>query len=298
MWMPRLACATCRTRLPLAPAPVRCDACGAVVTERNGILRCASQTRLEQARPFLEQYRAVRRSDGHVMRSAEEYRALPAVSPTAANVDEWRIRQESLDTLLLAFSTTRRSARVLDVGAGNGWLSQRLTVLGHAAVAVDISDDEGDGLGAAAASRVVFPRVQAGFERLPFENGQFDVVVFNASLHYADEPGAVLAESRRLLGNGGALVVMDSPMFVRTRDGRRMVEEQLAKLRAHAGVPSPTPCGRGFLTLEELGRASALFGMTATFTRSPGPWLWRLRRAWSGLRLGRQPAMFGVWVAR
>ncbi len=268
------------------------------MVEHGGILRCASEPRLARALPFLTQYRTVRRADGHVLRSAEEYQALPFVSPTAANVDEWRIRQQSLETLLRAFSTARRSARVLDLGAGNGWLSQRLTVLGHAAVAVDLNDDGEDGLGAAAASRVPFTRVQASFEHLPFEAGQFDVVVFNASLHYADEPGAVMTEGRRMLARGGALVVMDSPMFLRERDGERMVEEQLAGLRSCVGVSSPISCGRGFLTLEDLGRAAVVFGMEATFTRSTGPWLWRLRRAWSGLRLGRQPAMFGVWVAR
>lgn len=298
MWIPRLACLECGTTLPLAPVPVRCVECGALVVEREGVVRCATAERLARAQPFLAQYRTVRRADGHVMRSAEEYQALPSVSPTAANVDEWRIRQQSLDTLLRAFSTARRSARVLDLGAGNGWLSQRLTVLGHAAVAVDLNDDGEDGLAAAAASRVAFARVQAGFEQLPFEAGQFDVVVFNASLHYADAPGTVLAEARRMLAPGGALVVMDSPMFVRERDGERMVEEQLAVLRSRFGVPSPLSCGRGFLTLDDLRRAAAAFGMEGTFTASPGPWLWRLRRAWARLRLGRQPAMFGVWVSR
>ncbi|MEQ1728394.1 MAG: methyltransferase domain-containing protein [Vicinamibacterales bacterium] len=296
--MPRLACFACGTALPLAPVPVRCPGCGALVVERSGIVRCASDARLGCASPVLAQYRQVRRADGHVMRSAEEYQALPSVSPSAANIDEWRIRQQSLDTLLQAFSTARRSARVLDLGAGNGWLSQRLTVLGHAAVAVDLNDDGEDGLGAAAASRVAFPRVQAGFERLPFEAGQFDVVVFNASLHYADEPGAVLAEGRRMLAGRGALVVMDSPVFALERDGERMVDEQLAVLRSRFGVTSPRSWGRGYLTLEDLGRAAVVFGMEATFIRSSGPWLWRLRRGWSALRLGRQPAMFGVWVAR
>ena len=39
--------------------------------------------------------------------------------------------------------------RVLDVGAGSGWLSHCLTALGHGAVALDAIDDDVDGLGAA-----------------------------------------------------------------------------------------------------------------------------------------------------
>jgi SAM-dependent methyltransferase len=297
MWIPRLACSACATALPLGGVPVRCTTCGALVVERDGILRCATPSRLVRAMAFLTHDREMRRADRQVMTFAEAYQALPSVSPPAFNVDERRIRQQSLDTLLRAFSTVRCSARVLDLGAGNCWLSQRLTVLGHAVVAVDLNDDRENGLGAGAAAVVEFPRMQAGFEKLPFEAGQFDVVVFNASLHYAVNPRAVLTEGRRMLASGGALVVMDSPMFAQECDGQRMVE-QLAGRPSQVGLASPVGCGRGFLTFEELRLATVDFDMEATFTSSPGPWRWRLRRAWSGLRRSGPPAMYGVWVAR
>lgn len=296
--MPALTCRNCGATLASGPMPVRCAACGTVVGEREDIVRCADETQLERAALFLEQYRQVRRADGHVVRTVEEYQALPSVSPTAVNADEWRIRQQSLDTLLRAFATARRSARVLDLGAGNGWLCNRLSVLGHAVVAVDLNDDHEDGLGAASASCVSFPRVQASFERLPFEAGQFDVVVFNASLHYADDPQAVLDEGRRMLAAGGALVVMDSPTFSVERDGELMQVTQMEALRTRFGIARPLRRGRGFLTVADLRHAAACFGMDASFTPSSGSWLWRLRRAWSTVRLGRRPAAFGVWVAR
>ena len=43
---------------------------------------------------------------------------------------------------------TAEPIRVLDVGAGNSWLSHRLASFGHQVVAVDRLDDELDGLGA------------------------------------------------------------------------------------------------------------------------------------------------------
>ena len=60
---------------------------------------------------------------------------------------------------------------MLDVGAGNGWLSSRLSELGHDAVAVDLDDDSGDGLGAGA-GRKPFPLVQADFDAMPFAPGR------------------------------------------------------------------------------------------------------------------------------
>ena len=110
---------------------------------------------------------------------------------------------------------------VLDLGAGSGWLSHRLTALGHRVVAVDAIDDEVDGLGACRHYAGDFAAVQADFDALPFAPAQFDLVVFNGSLHYAADTGATLERAHRVLAPGGALVVMDSPMFRADGDGRR-----------------------------------------------------------------------------
>ena len=57
---------------------------------------------------------------------------------------------------------------ILDIGAGNGWLSNRLAQKGHRPVAVDIFTDGLDGLGAARHYGMSFPLVEAEFDRLPF----------------------------------------------------------------------------------------------------------------------------------
>src|SRR6185503_11811066 len=110
-------------------------------------------------------------------------------------------------------------ARVLDLGAGNGWLSHQLARAGHFVVAVDRLDDDRDGLGAWRHYDTRFAAVQADFDALPFEPAQFDLVIFNGSLHYAANPAATLAHAREMLRRDGVLAVMDSPMFPRDRDG-------------------------------------------------------------------------------
>ncbi len=87
--------------------------------------------------------------------------------------------------------------RVLDLGAGSGWLSHRLATLGYRVVAVDRLDDEADGLGACRHYPIAFPAVQADFDALPFEPHQFDLVVFDGSLHYSPNPAATLARGAR-----------------------------------------------------------------------------------------------------
>ena len=70
-------------------------------------------------------------------------------------------------------------------------MSFRLGGAGYHPVAVDLLTNDRDGLGAAEHYRQhlpeIFPRFQAELARLPFQNEQFDAVIFNASFHYAED---------------------------------------------------------------------------------------------------------------
>jgi ubiquinone/menaquinone biosynthesis C-methylase UbiE len=192
----------------------------------------------------------------------------------------------------------RGPIRVLDLGAGCGWLSHRLASLGHSVVAVDLQDDELDGLGACRYYSAPFTAVQADIDALPFAPAQFDLAVFEGSLHYSADPIATLAEAKRMLAPGGVLAVMDSPMFVRERDGRAMVERQARQMEFEHGLTNVVRPGVGFVTFDALERAAALLGLSGRFYRSRGPLQWRLQRQLAWLRLRRAPAAFGVWVAQ
>lgn len=301
MWRPRFACPECRI-----PADEdgrgghRCPACGTGFPLREGIHRFLTPERATAAERFARQYRVVRQGDGHRETTAAFYRSLPEVDPRHRGAAEWTIRRESYLRLQARVLAAARQGlvRILDVGAGSGWLSHRLTSLGHSAVAIDRFDDEADGLGACRHYPMVFPVVQADFDALPLESSQFDVAVMNASLHYAPDPSATLGEVRRTVVPGGVLVVMDSPMFVNDSDGRAMVADQDRTLSAACDRATVVRPGPGFLTLDILERAAARLGLHGRFYPSSGPIGWRLRRQVARLRLGRRPARFGVWVAR
>ena len=255
--------------------------------ERGGIWRCVSDARLAAVEPFVRYYRGLREREGRRRLDAAYYRALPLVDRRDPHAAEWRIRRESYAQLLRRCFSDASPRRVLDLGAGCGWLSHRLAATGHRVASVDLLDDEADGLGAAKHYDVRFAAVQADFERLPFAPWQFDVVVFNGSLHYAANVRATLDGACRMLAAGGALVVMDSPMFRLTRDGDAMMARRADPVH-----------GAGYLTYAELERFASAHRMTATFSPSRGPFAWRLRRAFARLRLRRAPAAFGIWVAR
>jgi SAM-dependent methyltransferase len=270
------------------------------IVRREHLFDGLSGPRAARAEAFAVQYRTVRSGDGFRQDEPQYYRMLPYVAAADPRAAEWRIRRSSYATLRrqLLPDTWQGALRIADLGAGCGWLAHKLVALGHSAVAVDRFDDDVDGLGACRHYPVQFPAVRADFDALPFEPEQFDMVVFNASLHYSPDPGATLDAADRLLVPGGVIVVMDSPMFHDAGDGRQMVTSELARFARERAAVSPERAGIGFLTFAALDRAAVGLKKTATFTPSRGPLGWRLRRAIGRIRLGRPPASFGVWVAR
>ncbi len=90
--------------------------------------------------------------------------------------------------------------RILDLGCGDGFLTQRLAESGATMVGVDSSPQ----MIAAAQERGVDARYASG-EALPFD-GEFDAVFSNAALHWMSDHDAVLRSVYRALKPGGRFV--------------------------------------------------------------------------------------------
>ena len=235
-------------------------------------------------------------------------RQLPylAAGPLAR---QWAVRARTFDafvTKILRPMARRvpRPLRVLDLGAGNGWLSWRAALDGHQAVALDVRDDHVDGLGAAAAylesAHGRFYRVIASFESLPIAGGGFDLVVFNASLHYALDLAATLSEARRVTHVGGRIVVLDSAFYAREADGEQMLMEKRRDAAARFGEQADVLMSFPFieyLTPARLGAASERLGLAWTRHRVRYPLWYELRPLAARLRGRRAPSRFDLWEA-
>jgi SAM-dependent methyltransferase len=315
-----------------------CAKCGAAFELRDGIYRFLLPERLTELQPFLAQYRAVREKDGYRSRSSNYYCSLPKVGRDDLQAETWRIRQKTFNHLchfingrhrLLAdgyaepnprsgFSSsprrrffpkgrfsatdavpdTNEALSLLDLGAGNGWLSHRLTALGHRCAAVDWLDDAEDGLGASQHYPVEFLRAQADFDHLPFAPGQFNLVIFNASLHYAPNVTATLERAAHLLKPDGALAIMDSPTFHSAEAGRRMLVAQEDRFKKRYGLSEVVRAGVGYLLLSDLVEAGRKLEMEFKFLPSHGGWLWETRRLLASFKNGRESARFGLALYR
>jgi 2-polyprenyl-3-methyl-5-hydroxy-6-metoxy-1,4-benzoquinol methylase len=299
-WLPRFACPECGEALEgRAPQELVCGACGGRYSERDGIWDFLADGRRARLDAFVQQYRLVREREGRRPDSARYYQNLPAVESDDPHACDWCVRRETYRHLLRhVLAAGPQPSTILDLGAGSGWLSHRLSTLGHRVVAVDALDDAVDGLGAIRHYPTAIVAVRADFDALPLVPGQFDVVVFNGSLHYSPDVATSLKRAQSMLAAGGTVAVMDSPMFRTDRDGAAMVADKLRQFADDYGVDDAVQPGCGYLTFASLAAQAGALQMHSDFVHTRGPLRWRLQRQLNGVRLGRQPATFGLWVAR
>ncbi|MGA7241719.1 MAG: methyltransferase domain-containing protein [Terracidiphilus sp.] len=90
---------------------------------------------------------------------------------------------------------------ILDLGCGDGQLTQRIAATGAHVLGVDASQEM-----VAVARERETEAEQANAESLPFHDATFDAVFSNAALHWVRDQDAMLAQVHRVLKSGGRFV--------------------------------------------------------------------------------------------
>jgi SAM-dependent methyltransferase len=284
-----------------------CPKCGFVVPEVGGIFRCLAQDRELYFRQFIREYELVRAQEGRGSSSPEYYLSLPFKDLTGRNRWQWEIRARTWrhmeEYVLPEIECSHpEGCDVLDIGAGNCWLSYRLALRGHRPVAVDLLENDADGLGAArhylpSAPRP-FLRFQAEMDRLPFGSEQFHVVIFNASFHYSVDYEKTLNEALRCVRRPGYVIIADSPFYSRDENGQKMLAEKRAEFERRFGFRSDSIQSREYLTPEVLNELADKLGLQWSIFK---PWYgmnWALRPVKARFLHRREPARFYLLRAK
>jgi trans-aconitate methyltransferase len=169
---------------------------------------------------------------------------------------------------VLEWLAAQPGERVLDLGCGDGQLTQRIAATGAEVVGIDASAE----MAAGARARGVAAEV-ANAEALPHPDESFDAVFSNAALHWVRNQDAMLAEVHRVLKPGGRFVAEmgghgnvaairvaliaalarhgladreDGVNYYPAAEGyTRRLERQGFRVERMALIPRPTPLGEG-----------------------------------------------------
>lgn len=288
----RLRCPLCRGGVTWVDTEEKysaptCPACAFTFCNENGIWKALSPGSSHRFARFVHEYQTIRAREGRGGLRAGFYLGLPYKDISGRNAWQWAIRGRSYrfleqNVLPQIERNYPRGLDVLDVGAGNGWMSYRLTLRGHRTVAVDLLTNARDGLGAAEHFfphlPKPFPRFQAEMDRLPFGARQFDLAVFNASFHYSEDYERTFREILRCVRRPGHVLIVDSPWYSKDESGRQMVVERHGQFEKQFGFRSDSIPSREYLTREILRELAETFGFE-----------WRIFKPWYGLGWALRP---------
>jgi SAM-dependent methyltransferase len=158
----------------------------------------------------------------------------------------------ALGSAALALLDPQPGEAILDLGCGDGVLTEKILAAGARVIGIDASED----MIAAARARGVEAYV-ADAQALDF-NTQFDAVFSNAALHWMLDPDAVASSVFRALVPGGR--------FVGEMGGQGNIAILRAGIRAELteqGYPVPADDPQWYASVEEFTRVCERAGFTA-----------------------------------
>jgi ubiquinone/menaquinone biosynthesis C-methylase UbiE len=310
-----LRCVACTATLTVIPydsmaqphEPVECRRCSAALAQKHGIWLALPKNRQAYFERFLRDYATVRKAEGRGSDNPDFYLSLPYRDQTKSNSRQWAVRSRTykyIERKIVPRLTqnTNRPLAILDLGAGNGWMSYRLAKLGHRAIAVDLQTNTFDGLGAAVhyqrALPMLFPRFQAELDELPFGSGQFDCAIFNASFHYSQNYDRTLSEAIRCLRPEGTIIIADSPSYSHEEWGQKMLAQRRQLFQKQFGFTSDGLGSCEYLTKDRLLALEVRHDLK-----------WKTHSVWYGIRWAcrplvaslkgqREPSQFRTYTAK
>jgi SAM-dependent methyltransferase len=215
---------------------VVCPNCRQRFGRERGILSLIPRKRRAELEALSIGYRLARLDEGWRPMTSRQLLALPHGSPKGYPPLYWKVRRQTFrafSEFLQREGPVPDDGPAADIGAGTGWLAHRLAQRGYQTIALDASLDVDFGLGASAAYRSSFRGsfmpIQGDLDALPLQQALFGLVIFNASLHYAQDLAGTLHRAARALSPRGCLVVLDTPVAQRPHRGCEIGERHLGR---------------------------------------------------------------------
>jgi len=165
---------------------------------------------------FEQQYLLLRKKEERIY-TDNELINLPHINKAHPHYKEWLLRKHTADKLISALKNQKRFLEILEVGCGNGWLTNRLSRQVNSKVTgLDINSTELE-----QAARVFKDNTACTFVYGDIRSGllnhkKFDVIIFAASIQYFSSLKEILGASQKFLKEGGAIYITDTHFYTET----------------------------------------------------------------------------------
>ena len=160
----------------------------------------------------VELYLQVRQREGRLYPDAVLAR-LPDISSDSPLAGEWRQRRESSSRLLRYLGGLPAGLDILDLGCGNGWLSDKLSRLPSSQVwALDNNRTELSQARRVFKSRNLF-FILANIDGLPLKRTSFDIILLASVIQYFSDLPCLVRNLLPLLKHTGEIHILDSPLY-------------------------------------------------------------------------------------
>lgn len=130
--------------------------------------------------------------------------ARKAFSAAAPRYDHFSSLQQTIGLELLNKVPDKPYRRILDIGMGTGWLTEKCAQRFAGAETTGL--DHAPGMVARARARAIDRVLEADAQQLPFEDGHFDLVISNCVYQWVEDLPRAFGESARVLSPDGDFV--------------------------------------------------------------------------------------------
>ncbi|WP_298734436.1 class I SAM-dependent methyltransferase [uncultured Chitinophaga sp.] len=158
---------------------------------------------------FAKVYLALREKEKRVY-SREELANLPDIRADHPHYHEWRVRKASCEKLKSLLAAKQKPLQILEVGCGNGWLSNQLAKVPDTQVTgLDVNLPELE-QGAAVFSASNLRFVYGELRDFVLGTQRFDVIIFAAAVAYFPSLPEIIRVALQHLQPGGEIHIVDT----------------------------------------------------------------------------------------
>jgi ubiquinone/menaquinone biosynthesis C-methylase UbiE len=230
---------------------------------------------------FEELYLKIRDAEGRIY-DDETVSKLPEVNRSHVHYKEWMVRKNSSEKLIKYISGLENELNIIELGCGNGWLSNKISEMGKTnVIGADVNEHELKQAARVFGNKNNLVFVYANIFDSKLNEMKFDIIILASALMYFKDVNALIDKLIGILNSGGEIHIIDNPFY--SEQNAASARERALEHYKKMGVPEMAELVHPHLL-------SALNKCNAKILYNPGTFVNKL-----GRKLGKPVSPF-FWI--